>query len=75
MENKNLIAYIRKGNKSIYSPEEQYDYSERIVQRLLEYEELRKLVSEVVDPIIELCKYSGKIPNFQKGDINYGRKE
>lgn len=69
MEIKELIKYIKYNE--MLSPE----MCQEIIQRLLEFDELKKLIEEVINPIIELCKYSAKIPNFQKGDIDYGREE
>ena len=46
-----LIAYIRKGNKSIYSPSEQYVCSEEIVARLRERDKL-VVVKEGVEKLI-----------------------
>lgn len=76
MENKELIKWLNEALGEIERPGVWTlgkKYTKEITQRLREYEELKKLVQEVVDPIIELCKYSAKIPNFQDGDIKYGR--
>lgn len=69
MTNKELTKYIKYNEMLL--PE----MCQEIIQRLLEFDELKKLIEEVINPIIELCKYSAKIPNFQEGDINYGREK
>lgn len=41
IETKDLVAYVRKGNKSIYSAEEQQEFSEEIVERLEELDSIK----------------------------------
>lgn len=66
MKTKEIIEYLKEEPLI-------FEYRDEIIQNLREYEELKKLIEEVINPIIELCKYSAKIPNFQEGDIKYGR--
>ena len=52
----------------------QPDQIDVILQVLMEFDELKKLANDAVDPIIELYSYLLAISNFQEGDINYGRE-
>lgn len=77
METKELIKYCKELMEycdKYYENNGRQEYFREIIQRLLEFDELKELIQEVINPIIELCKYSAKIPNFQEGDIKYGRE-
>ena len=75
MRTKELIKGLGSIMVDFSLDEKQDDVIEEVIQELREYGELKKLVQEIIDPLIGLLDYFGKIPNFQKGDINYGRKE
>ena len=49
------------------------DYMDEIIQRLMEFGELKLMLGDVVDPLIELYNYLLAISDYQDGDIKYGR--
>ena len=68
MKNKELINLIKYNE--LLSPE----VCEEIIQKLLEFDELKKVIHDTVDPLIELTAYLLGVSDFQGGDITYGRE-
>ena len=70
MESKELIRQIKYNE--MLSPET----CKEIIQRLMEYDEMKRLAMEVAEPLLELYNFLlGLEEDFQAGDIKYGRKE
>lgn len=63
IETKHLVAYIRKGNKSIYSAEEQLEYSETIVAKLRAYD---RIYRDLKLMIATLCPKSNTLDGVNK---------
>ena len=73
MDTKQLIKnlqYFKKHDIAV-----QPDQIDVILQVLMEFDELKKLACDAIDPLIELYSYLLGIFNFQEGDIKYERKE
>lgn len=77
MKTKELIEALRGvGQRAIIDkPDKDYRVLEEVIQHLREYDELKKVFTDAIDPLMEITAYLLAISNFQDGDINYGRKE
>lgn len=78
METKELIKVAKLAFEADEDHHGRDDYRAKclgeIIQKLLEFGELKKLVHDAVDPLIELSSYLLGVSDFQDGDINYGRE-
>jgi hypothetical protein len=67
-------TYLLSGQDS----EKSKEIKDEIIEKLRQLEDMKKVVDELLDAsttIDELCCDLLDIADFQKGDINYGRKE